>query len=292
MSRDELRQKKYQERKRKRRRNRIIGYGVAIAVLITVAVVLSITVFFKISNIVVTGDEVYNNETIIEASELKIGDSMFMFSKDDVSSLVEEKLPYVETLAIKRSPTGKLTFIVTAAKAVMAIDRGDCYVLLSHNCKVLEDATEAIDEGVAIISASNAVSTVPGRTAEFENSSDGDILTRLQDILLANSVGNITQIDINDYSNIKLKYDMRVTLKIGSLSSFEEKIDFINATLDKLDADEPNFSGTVDFTIENKAFINYGEDEMTTVPAQIPAQPSEEIAETTADETSETTTAA
>ena len=51
MSRDELRQQKYLERRRKRRRNRIIGYSVAIVALIIAAVVLSITVFFKIGNI-------------------------------------------------------------------------------------------------------------------------------------------------------------------------------------------------------------------------------------------------
>ena len=292
MSRDELRQQKYLERRRKRRRNRIIGYSVAIVALIIAAVVLSITVFFKIGNIVVTGDEVYNSETVIEASKLNIGDNMFMFSKEEVSSAVEEALPYVESLAIKRSPTGKLTFIITAAKAVMAIDRGDSYVLLSHNCKVLEDSAEAVDEGVAIINTSPVVSTVAGRTAEFENASDGETLTRLEDILLANSVGNITQIDITDYSNIKLKYNMRVTLKIGTVSSFEEKLDFINATLTKLDNDEPNFSGTVDFTIENKAFINFGEDEMTTAPAEVPAQTDEAVSQETAEQPTETTTAA
>ena len=296
LSRDELRQKKYNERRRKRRRNRMIGYGVAIVLLVIAEVVLSITVFFKIGSIVVTGDEVYNSETIIEASQLNIGDNMFMFSKKDVSSLVEEELPYIEQLAIKRSPTGKLTFIVTAAKTVMAIDNGDSYVLLSHNCKVLEDAAEAIDEGVAIIGTSTVVSTVPGTRAEFENSSDSDTLTRLEDILIANSVSKITQIDITDYTNIKLKYDMRVTLKIGTVSSFEEKLDFINATLEKLDKDEPNFTGTVDFTIENKAFINFGEDEMTTAAPEIPTEEGEaasEIAgEEASEESGETTTAA
>ena len=292
MSRDELRQKKYLERRRKRRRNRIIGYSAAIVVLLIAAIVLSITVFFKIGSFVVTGDEVYNSETIIEASELKIGDNMFMFSKSDVSSLVEEKLPYIESLAIKRSPTGKLTFTVTAAKAVMAIDKGDSYVLLSHNCKVLEDAAETIDEGVAIINTSAVISAVTGRTAEFENSSDCETLTKLEDILLANSIGKITQINILDYTNIRLKYDMRVTLKIGTLSSFEEKLDFINATLNKLDNDEPNFNGTVDFTIENKAFINFGEDAMTTAPAETPTEPAEPESEISSEETGETTTAA
>lgn len=270
----------------------MIGYGVAIVVLVIAAVVLSITVFFKIGSIVVTGDEVYNSETIIEASELNIGDNMFMFSKSEVSALVEEELPYIEQLAIKRSPTGKLTFIVTAAKAVMAIDRGDSYVLLSHNCKVLEDAAETIDEGVAIIGTSSVISTVPGTTAEFENTSDSETLTRLEDILIANSVAKITQIDITDYTNVKLKYDMRVTLKVGTVSSLEEKLDFISATLEKLDKDEPNFSGTVDFTIENKAFINFGEDEMTTAAPEIPTEEAEAAAEIAPEETGETTTAA
>ena len=129
MSRDELRHKRYLERRRRRRRNLIL------------AVVLSLTVFFKISSFEVAGDEVYSAEQIIEASGLKNGENLFGFEKEDVSAQVEQTLPYVGNIEIKRSMTGKITFTVTAAKAVMAIDNGESFCMLDRNCKVLETET-------------------------------------------------------------------------------------------------------------------------------------------------------
>lgn len=270
-SRDELRRERYLERRRKRKRNLIIGYSAAAVAVVIVAVVLSLTVFFKISSFEVGGDEVYSPDEIIAASELKNGENMFGFDKEDVSSLVETKLPYVGELSIKRSPTGKITFTVKADKAVMAIDNGDSYTLLDANCKVLETETQTINEDVALIVASPVTRAEAGFKAEFENSQDAETLTRLEGIMIDSGLEKITQFDVTDTNNIKLKYDLRITLKVGMLAALESKTDFIKATLNKLDGEEPSFKGTIDFTIENKAFVNDVDEETTTLPA--PAEP-------------------
>lgn len=281
MSRDELRNKRYLERKRKRRRNKIIIYSVAAVLTVILAVVLSVTVFFKISSFDVKGDEVYAPEDIVTASELTQGSNLFGFDRENVAGLVETKLPYVSELAIKRSLTGKVTMTVKAAKAVMAIDHGDSYTLLDASCKVLEAETQSINEDVAVLKASNAVTLEVGHRAEFENPDDAETLTRLWETLNANELTKITSIDITDQTNIRLKYDMRITLKIGPLSSFPDKIEFIKATLKKLDNDEPSFTGTMDFTIENKAFVNDVDEEKTTVPpvTEAPADGETEVPE-------------
>lgn len=285
MSRDELRNKRYLELKRKRRRNRLIAYGAAAVVIVILAVVLSLTVFFKISSFDVKGDEVYAPEDIVAATELSKGGNLFGFDRENVAELVEVKLPYVSDLSIKRSLTGKVTLTVTAAKAVMAIDNGDSYTLLDSSCKVLEAETQTINEDVAVLKASNASALETGRTAEFENPDDVSTLIRLWEIINANGFTKVTQVDITDPTNIRLKYDMRITLKIGSLSSLEGKIEFIKATLAKLDSEEPSFSGTMDFTIDNKAFVNDVDEEKTTEAP--PAEPSDEAAEGEQQDTSQ-----
>ena len=65
---------------------------------------------------------------------------------------------------------------------------------------------------------------------------------------------------------------MRINLEVGMVSTLEQKIDFIKATLDKLNSDEPGFEGSIDFTVENKAFVNEKTEQTTTAPT-VAAQP-------------------
>ena len=133
MSRDELRSKRNLERRKKRRKNKIIGYTVVIILIIAAAIALSLTVFFKIQSINVTGDDIYNAETIVAASGLNVGENMFKSSKKDISNKLETSLPYIESVHVKRSPTGNVTLAITAAKAELAIDCGEGYILLNKN---------------------------------------------------------------------------------------------------------------------------------------------------------------
>lgn len=272
MSRDELRSKRNLERRKKRRRNKIIGYTVVIILIIAAAIALSLTVFFKIQSINVTGDDIYNAETIVAASGLNVGENMFKSSKKDISNKLETSLPYIESVHVKRSPTGNVTLAITAAKAELAIDCGEGYILLNKNGKVLEDGVVSINEDVATVTASAIVTATPGDFIVFENEQDTQTLKDIKSIIDSKQIEKITDINITQNSSVVLTYDMRITLEVGMVSTLEQKIDFIKATLDKLNSDEPGFEGSIDFTVENKAFVNEKTEQTTTAPT-VAAQP-------------------
>ncbi len=272
MSGDEIRRAKNIERNRKRRRNRIIRYALAIAAVVAAAVILSLTVFFKIETVAVAGDEIYNNEQIITASGLQTGDNMFLFDKDSVEANIETALPYVENAEIKRSVTGTLTINITAAAASLSIDTGDGYILLNSSGKVLEDGVMVINEGITVLRTSTVLSASAGGIIQFENEKDIETVVQIKNYINEYEIPKISEIDVTDYSNIRLIYDNRIVLKTGVPSELGDKIDFIKATLEKHEAQEPAFRGTIDFTVENKAYIN-PEDETTAPAAQPAVQP-------------------
>ena len=272
MSRDELRSKRNLERRKKRRRNKIIGYTVVIILIIAAAIALSLTVFFKIQSINVTGDDIYNAETIVAASGLSVGENMFKSSKKDISNKLETSLPYIESVHVKRSPTGNVTLVITAAKAELAIDCGEGYILMNKNGKVLEDGVVSINEDVATVTASTIVTATPGDIIVFENEQDTQTLKDIKSIIDSKQIEKITDINITQNSSVVLTYDMRITLEVGMMSTLEQKMDFVKATLDKLNSDEPNFEGSIDFTVENKAFVNEKTEQTTTAPT-VAAQP-------------------
>ena len=68
MSNDERRRARALAARRRRRRRRIIIGVVLSVILLAVGIALCLTVFFKISAVEVTGDEVYNSDPVVEAS--------------------------------------------------------------------------------------------------------------------------------------------------------------------------------------------------------------------------------
>lgn len=167
---------------KKRKIKKLIALILGIIIIIAVAVTLSLTVFFRIDNVAVTGDEIYNNEDVIAASQINIGDNMFMTSKKKTASGIECTLPYVESAEIKRNLSGTITIKITAATAKLAIDNGDSFTLVSDKGKVLEDGLMTIGDGIIIIDSSPVISAVPGETVEFQDNDDLGIIKKCVDI--------------------------------------------------------------------------------------------------------------
>lgn len=270
LSNDELRRKRKLRMLKRRKRRKLIVLSVIVLLVLSVGIALSLTVFFHIETVAVSGDEIYNNEQIVEASQIQIGDNMFLTNKKQTSQNIEKTLPYVASAQIKRNISGTITINVTAAVPKMAIDNGESFTLLSNNGKVLEDGVMSVDEGIIIINTSTVKSAVPGETVQFENDEDLTALTTLVADLDTSGIGGISSIDVTDHLNLKIEYGSRITLKVGSAELFQSKIAFINATLEKLNTDDPEFEGSIDFTIENKAYLSPKKVESTTVPFDSP----------------------
>ena len=267
-------------RRKRRRRNIILGVLLTV-ILLTVGIVLSLTVFFKISAVTVTGDEVYSTEQVVEASGITQGENLFLLKKSDTAALIEKTLPYVETADISKSLSGTITIHITAAKAVAALDNGDSFTLLNASGKVLEDGVAALNDGVMIVQANGIKSAVPGEMVAFSTEEELADMTATYEALQAAEIAGITELDVRDHLNIKAVYQGRITLELGAVSSLPDKTSFIKAALTRNDESEPEFEGTIDFTIDKKAYVRPKEE--TTAPVTAPA--------TTAGTAGETTTA-
>lgn len=265
MSNDERRRLRAERaRKRRRRRNLLIG-ALLTVIIVIVGVTLSLTVFFKIAAVDIAGDEIYNAEQITQASGINIGENLFLFSAKDAASAVEKALPYVEKAEIKRSLSCKVTISVTAAKAVAAIDNGEAYTLLNLSGKVLEDGVMTVNDDVVILETGEIVSAVPGEQLVL---ADADALADFTAVMRAfaeNALTGITNLDIRDRTNIKARYKDRILLKLGEASSIAAKSDFIKATLERNEKNTPDFRGSIDFSIDKKAYQHA--DEQSTAAA-------------------------
>lgn len=256
-------------------------------VILIVGVVLCLTVFFNIASIEVTGDDIYNDTQITEASGITVGENMFLLSTKNAAENIEKTLPYVEKAEIKRSLSCKVTVCVTAATASAALENGESYILLNGKGKVLEDGVVALPDGILVLEAGEVSSAVPGDLVTFVNENAAADFVTVFAALQNSGITGLTELDVRDRMQITAKYQNRILLKLGEVSSVAGKTDFIQATLERCEQNTPDFKGSIDFTIDKKAYQNAEEDTTTAPPASETTSQENATADTTSENPSQ-----
>ena len=112
---------RYSHRSRTRRRNRG-RFGPLFKLLCVVGVILALTVgatvFFRVEQVTVSGNQRYTQEEIIAASGIQLGDNLYSLNKVRIDQNIRTTLPYIGDLTINRALPSTIVITVTEWEAV------------------------------------------------------------------------------------------------------------------------------------------------------------------------------
>ena len=110
--------------------------------LLTAAAIVMMTIFFKVNTISVEGAEKYSVEEITNALDISKGDNLYLWNKMKVQEHLLEKLPYLDSVRIRRHLPDALVLTVTECHAAAAVKAEDgSYYYISSTGKILEQST-------------------------------------------------------------------------------------------------------------------------------------------------------
>ena len=89
--------------------------------LLTAAAIVMMTIFFKVNTISVEGAEKYSVEEITNALDISKGDNLYLWNKMKVQEHLLEKLPYLDSVRIRRHLPDALVLTVTECRAAPAL---------------------------------------------------------------------------------------------------------------------------------------------------------------------------
>lgn len=238
---------------KKKRKAAAMRRGIIFAsiMLVIVLIVLSLTVFFPISSIKVSGgDNRYSKEQIIEATGIKVGENIWM-SGADAEEKLTQKLPYIYSADIERKfPSSVVIKIKMATPKTCYKDNKNLLLLCDSNNKVLEVLKKTPDN-VPLILGMDIKNTKAGAVVQFNNEEKQKIVEQIR-TAVENKSMSLNHVDISNTVDIKIKVLNRFTVKLGSVSSLEDKIEHLSKTIEKI---EKNRKGTIDlsdFSDENR----------------------------------------
>lgn len=277
-------------------RNRRILFGtVAVVVVAAVFAVFSLTVLFNVSEVkVAKAGKHYQPEQIIEAADVDVGDNMVATNWDRVKEKVEQKLPYVLSLEIKKTASGKITFSVVDDTATLVFKTSKGYALADANCKVLEIVKEKPkNKGLTLLTVKNRINADPGETISFSDDGESILYDTIRTAIKNSGIGNITGIDISDPENIYLEYQSRYRLYLGNSEDIEYKLREAKKIIAEEDENDPNQIGEINLSILKKVYVEKLDtlEETTTAKKDVTTHPETTAPDSTDEpEADETTT--
>lgn len=241
---NEIRRRQNKKRKLKRGvRNFLITACVVLGVAV-IGIVLSLTVFFNIASIHITGSGTYSEEQIEQLCDIEIGENMFLIDKEKCVKKITTGLPYVYDVNIKRKLPDKIYIEITEAQPAYIIKNDNkTYTLLDDNLKVLENNIKKKQDGLITIKKAIPVSNEPGHTIEFENEDTMNCIKKIVDAIKAVELTDVSVISSADKNNNSILYKNRITFELGNCNDLENKLYKALAATEELDERNDKIKG-------------------------------------------------
>ncbi len=239
--------KKRIERRRKIRKRRLTAFFIFfIITLLCVGAVLSLTVFFNIENITISGSNIYTAQEILEASELSKKNNLFATSRAKVETNIKGKLPFIESISFKRELPHTLKVTVKDEVEFACYKVEEDYYKVSSSGWVLEKVYEKPDDLIMI--AADKVKCKVGSEIVFEDEKQNTLIFNIMDSLKAENI-KVSEVDVSDILNIKLSVENRFDVHLGTSNNTNEKIKHLSGMLKELSEDK---KGKIDLSMWTK----------------------------------------
>ncbi len=245
-----------QRKKKPRRRRRGGSFAPLLRllsiVLTAVVIVAALTLFFKVEQISVQGNERYSADEIIAACGVMSGDNLILLDKYTIAQTLYTGLPYITDVRITRSLPDTLKVTVEETHASLAIESGGAWWLLSDEGKVLEQVDESQAQQHLILTGITPLPLSPGsplQLADGNHLSTQRLLELVTGLLSRGMLEKTQEIHAGSSEALVLSYDNRFRVELHYDADLDFKLDCLKAAVNEL---EPNETGIILMTMENE----------------------------------------
>ena len=244
------------ERKHHRHRRRIRFtklYGLVSVLVIIAAIILGSIVFFRVNNVEVEGNERYTAEEIMAVADIEYGRNMFLFNKFDVIDDLLSRLPYVDTVTVRRDLPSTIRITVTESSVAAAVEDAEreTWWLVNSKGKILERS--ATSGSYLQITGLNPYDPTVGEdlSVETEQRLSLEALLQLLPSLQDRELIDYAQyIDLSSASVVVMKYAERLTVRMNLSTDFDYNMRVLATVMEEYVEEEWSASdtGTLDLT--------------------------------------------
>lgn len=188
----------------------------------------SISPFFAVREIAVTGNSQVSSQRIIQLSGIENGTNVFAVNEEAVERWLHIE-PKIKSAEISRSLSGKIIIQVTERKAVAVISVNNAFIDIDITGRILSRYKTIDDYNLPLITGLSDFenTAAPGCVVEAEGIADALIIIAA----LPDNAAEIGEINVTDTQQIKLYTLGGTELRIGNTQDISEKYLLISGIL-------------------------------------------------------------
>jgi len=239
-----------------RRRRGSFGflYKLLSTLVICAAIIAALTLFFRVDNVVVTGQQRYTAQEVTAATGVETGDNLYLMDKNRVAESILNQLPYVETIRISRKlPDTLLVEVVECGRPMAMVQDGYTW-LVSPRGKIVEQTNPLAAESYGIIDGCELLAPSVGTRialATEYSSQQSSLLSLLAALEAAGELENVDAIHLEDLSMLTMDYIGRFTIQMPYEADYARKLRALRQIIDESGAIQDNMTGTFDMRRED-----------------------------------------
>ena len=228
-------------------------YKLLSMLVICVAIIVAITLFFKVKEISVSGQQRYTAEQIQKATGILPGDNLYLLNKHEVAAGIVAELPYIEEIRINRDLPDTLVITVQECGIPLAFVQDGFTWLMSPKGKIVDQQDAAAAEDYAIVSGAQLLAPSIGTQIALATEYSAQQTSLLELLKALGDAGMLDQLDgirLDDTHAICMEYADRFTVKMPYGADYAYKLRYLTAILESGKI-QSNMTGTFDMTSED-----------------------------------------
>ena len=220
-------------KRRRRRKSNMSLYYILVAIIVVAAVYfLSNFVFFRIDEITVSGSTYYSKESILNASIARKGDNLFRTDIKGIEERLSKLMVYADEVKVRRKLPSKLEITVVEAVPKYNFYQDGKYFIISESGKILENDKISPQPNLLIVDGFEIKNTSPGAKLKSEDSLKARILNELTENAEKLNFDGIVKIDLSDRTDIRLFYENKIEIRIGSSMDIPYKLRYVKKVIE------------------------------------------------------------
>ncbi len=222
-----------ERKKHRRKRGSYVVYYAALGLIaFAVFAVLSVTVLFNTEQIIVVGESDYTSEEIIAASELKGDENLVSLNLSGTAEKILNKLVCLDKVKVEKAYPSAVKITVTRSVPMANFYYGGRNYVISHTGRVMRIG-DGDEPCMKVLGYVPAESVIVGSFVTAEDKRQDELLSQLSAAIEAGGLTEkITTVNIADPIELKMIYEDRVEIYLGSILQIDQKIKIINELMD------------------------------------------------------------
>lgn len=232
--------------KSKAKKKKTIFLSVFILLALSVLAGLSVTVWFPVKNVQISGSEIYADTELVSALDINEKENLLLLNEESLLAKLQKDFPYINSLSLKKKLPDTAVIKVNDVKSFYSFSNGEETFITNNSLRILNGEIKTTAPILV-----NCEWNKKGNVIELKNKDYAEIINYLfSEFETANIAFN--SVSFSNIGNVTVKIDGRFVAELGDKDKLSEKLPRLYAMIKEIGADKQGKIKLSEWTNENR----------------------------------------